>query len=94
MHILGIDHKTILEDYLLTNEYLEKHGLKSLRKAAKKFSFDVDKAMPILIAHEDYIQGAFDAIEEDYVTIDDFIAQALGIGEPEIQQLQNFLLEK
>jgi len=43
--------------------------------------------------YEDYIQGAFDAITEDYETIDNFLLQALEIGAPEIQQLRDILLE-
>ena len=92
-HILGIDRKTIVEDYLLTNEYLENHGMKMLKKSSKKFGFDIEKIRPLLIADENYIQGAFDAIAEDYGTIDNLLLKALEIGEAESRQLKHILLE-
>lgn len=90
LHILGVDKETILEDYLLTNEFVEWFRIKMSVNPA----FDFEAMRPILIADLDYIQGVYDAIAEHYGTMNAFLEQALEIGDKEIQQLKTILLEE
>lgn len=90
---LGVDQKTIIADYLLTNEFLEKYFWKEMEAASIKHGFDLEAIKPILIASEDYIQGAFDAIEKHYGTMDRFLLEEIKIGKPEIEQLHHILVE-
>ncbi|NRB53085.1 MAG: tyrosine-protein phosphatase [Saprospiraceae bacterium] len=92
---LGVDQDTIMEDYLLTNFYLEqKGGWDMLQRAADKFGFNLQRVKPILIAHEVYIQGAYDAIVEQYGNMDEFLEKAIGIGSAEKEKLQEICLDQ
>lgn len=89
---LGVERKTIIEDYLLTNDYLDKFFWKEMDKVAARTGLDVEKVKPILIASEVYLQGAYDAIEENFGTVNNFLQKEIGIGDKEIQQLKDILV--
>ncbi len=90
---LGVKKTTIVEDYLLTNEYLNKFFWKRMSVVSAKSGFDLEKVKPILIADKMYIQGAFDAIVEHYGTMENFLKEALNLGRTEIQQLKEVLVD-
>jgi len=74
---LGVDEKTIMEDYLLTNTYLEKYGWSMFERLSEKYGFDLENIKPILIADEVYLQGAFDAINEHFGSMENFLKKEI-----------------
>ena len=90
---LGVDRKTIIEDYLLTNQYMAEFAKGHLDRLSQNLGIDTDKIKSIFQAKESYLAGALDAIETDYETVDNYLATALNIGESEIKQLKRILLE-
>ena len=90
---LGIDRETIIEDYLLTNRYMDEFAQRHLDRLSQNNEIDTDKIESIFYAKESYLEGALDAIETDYQTVENYLATALNIGEPEIKQLKRILLE-
>lgn len=93
LSILGVDRNTILEDYLLTNKYTEKFIENNLASISKNLGIDAELLVTIFQAKEAYLEGAFDAIEKNYGSMDNYIENALGIEEPEIEKLKYILLE-
>ncbi len=91
---LGIDKETIIQDYLLTNRYMLNFGHEEIEAAMKEFELNKPTLAALFLAKEAYLQGAFDAIEEEYETIQNYLKVALEIGEEEIQTLKNILLSK
>ena len=91
---LGVNRQTIIEDYLLTNDYLNKFFCKEMEAISAKNGFDLESVKPILIADEIYIQGAFDAIEEHFGTVENYLEKALKIGREEIEKLKRILVLK
>jgi len=90
---LGINQKTIIDDYLLTNKYTEAFIEKNLESISKNLNIEADLLVTIFQAKEAYLEGAFEAINKNYGSMSDYIQRALGIGESEIEKLKNILLE-
>jgi len=91
---LGVDRKTIIEDYLLTNQYMAEFAQGHLDRLSQKLDIDTDNIKSIFQAKESYLAGALDAIETDYETVENYLATTLNVGEMEIKQLKRILLEK
>lgn len=91
--ILGVDRETIVEDYLLTNKYTETFIKNNLMAISKNIGIKPESLVTIFQAKEDYIKGAFDAINEQYETMDNYLEKGLGITEIEKTKLKSILLE-
>lgn len=89
---LGVDKSTIMADYLLTNDYLNRFFWKEMEAVSAKNGFNLEKVKPIFIADEIYIQGAYDAIEARYGTIVSYLETAINVGQKEIEKLKNMLV--
>jgi len=90
--ILGVDRSIIMEDYMLTNKYLQRFIDKNLDFFAQKVGVDKEKVRTMLIVKESYIQGALDAIDQDYGTVENFMKVKLNIGKVEIERLKSILV--
>lgn len=92
--MLGIDRKAIMEDYKLTN--------KDTKKTAGKyywliriFKRDKETARMIYdayIASPEYLQAAFDAIDDQYGGFRNYIVDVLKIDPREIQDFRQYIL--
>lgn len=94
LHALGVDQKTIFEDYLLTNK-----NLKNIEAKMNEFEIPKDLSQGILEELKDmwrvnasYLEAAFDAIDEEYGSMDQFIKQGIGLNEEDINQLKKIYL--
>lgn len=85
-YILGVDIEDIKADYLATNEFIKPEVEFILNTIAKgKTEEEKKEMMPFLAAEESYFDAIFDAAKEMYGSFDDFLEQAMGIGEKEIK---------
>lgn len=92
LSVLEVDHSIILRDYLLTNEYLTEHSQIDLDKAASYFGISKAQLQPVFMAKKAFLQGAFDAIKDDFGTMEQFLQEAIGIGPEEKKHLQSLLV--
>ncbi len=94
LHSVGVERDTILADYELTNravnlqEFMLKHkkaamGLTDQEHPVLKIPVDVREA--IITADARYLSAAFEQIENDYQTVDNFLRERFGIT-PDLQQ--------
>jgi protein-tyrosine phosphatase len=94
--ILGVPLKTVVLDYLKTNEYL--HEVKDeFQKRLKKFSLfgaSIEKLLPLFEARKEYWEAAYDQIRNDYGTVQNFVQDGLNVSDEEMLRLNNLLLEK
>jgi len=93
LSVLGVDQQTIIDDYLLTNQYRKKVEEAEIEEVAAKHGIDKKHLYPLLVVKEEYLKGAYDAIRESYDTMDNFLQQAIGIGELERRQLKRLLVD-
>lgn len=68
---LGVDRETIIQDYLLTNEFLRDKYKVMLEKHPEM--------EPLLAAKEEYIQAAFDLIDKEYGGMENYLTRNLGV---------------
>ncbi|MEL7162322.1 MAG: tyrosine-protein phosphatase, partial [Bacteroidota bacterium] len=89
---LDVDADTRLEEYLLSNFYLQHTSEADIKKAAQFYGLDQDKLRQLMNVKPAYLRGATDAIEAEYGSVKDFLCQALGVCGPEIDRLKQLML--
>jgi protein-tyrosine phosphatase len=97
LDVLGVDEETIVEDYLLTNQYLsiEKEMEKLSNAIVDSRGFVVpDSALhPLVEIRPEYIKACFEEIERRYESKGHFYQAALGLDETMIERLKAIYLE-
>ena len=93
---LGVPCDTIMSDYLLTMRYFPiEHEMRTM---AEKYEVPLDFYMqtmrPVFEVHPRYLRAAFDEIEKEYGTMDDYLREALGVSEKMQTELKAKFLEK
>lgn len=83
---LGASWETVMEDYLLTNVWNEKK-LAAARAWVEHSALEPELREMVLFGvggvAEIYMNNARKALEEDYGSVEGYLAQALGVGEDE-----------
>lgn len=82
-YALGLDMKTIMQDYLKTNETAEGRA-RMMYELVIDYEGDMEKAQRTYdeyVAKEEYLNGAFDYIYETYGSIDNFLKEICGVDE-------------
>ncbi len=92
---LGVPREKVMEDYLLSNKFWEsKTDLYScLANCASCFRTPRSEVRALMEVRPEYLQGAFEAIDEHYGSFDNYLDQGLGIDEATLQSLRTALLE-
>jgi len=89
---LGVPTETVMEDYLLTNEYRAAENEEALT-AVEALTGDASALLPLLEARAEYLQAAIDTIEQEYGSIDAYVRDGLGITDDERRAFQDAMLE-
>lgn len=91
LSILDVHEETIIEDYLLTNEYAETKArkLRFIVKYLVRQSEKADYVYEIYHAKEAFIDAAFDAIDETYGSMQNFLSDTLGITDEIKEKLKH-----
>jgi len=82
---LGVPRNTVIEDYLLTNVHLKPGGGSSALPA--------ELAAVLFRVQEPFLAAAFEAVEQEYGSLENYLQQALGIGPAERGRLRQLYLE-
>ena len=90
--ILGIPRKTIIEDYLKTNEHLQEELLRLTAFVKQQAGTDsplADESLRYLFGtHEDYILAYYEAVSDKYGSMDGLICEGLGLSESNRMELR------
>lgn len=88
LSVLGVPRETILVDYMLSAKYFNIDS--ELDRASKKYRWQADRSalVPMLEVRETYLGTAFEAIEQEYSSVECYLEDVLGIGSQEKTYLQ------
>jgi protein-tyrosine phosphatase len=89
--LLGVPKETVMEDYLRSNEYI----IPKYQKVIDAFvEAGGDASIPpaILGVKEQYLNAAFDEMETNYHTIENYFSEGLGIDATQQTALKNLYL--
>lgn len=91
---LGVPYKTVLEDYLLSNQTLESYHNQIFIKTSTFFSIEkwneFKEAFPL---RADYLNAALDSILKTYGDFETYIMKEFGITDEIRKNIQDFCLE-
>lgn len=92
---LGVDKKTIVEDYMLTNFYKKDKNEKSLQELFDKTG-DHDKVLAVRYlkeAHESFIMAALNEIDTHFETPLNYLQTVIGLDDEKITKLKDLYLD-
>lgn len=92
---VGVPRETVMQDYLLTNGYSESATGRMLLvlRVASLFRTDPDDVRPLFEARREYLQAAFDTIDDTYGGTSAYLRDGLGLDDPTLARLRENLLE-
>ena len=88
---LGVPRKTISEDYMKTNLYLDEEMNHMVRYLESKMIVDnqtMDKIRLLYRVKEEYLDCVFETIEKDYGSVEQFMKKALYMHPKTIEALR------
>jgi len=87
---LGVSRQTILSDYAATDTYWQAGREQSLQRLAQAgLSAEAVAAYrPLLAANPAYLAGTFATIEQQYGSVDKYLAQEMGLTPPKLAALR------
>ena len=86
---LGVDLKTALDEYLMTNYYTQGRNEEKIITAAAIYGINPENLRKVMGVKMEFIQGALDSINKEYGSIDQYLCDALGICEEEKEKTKN-----
>lgn len=92
---LGVERGTILEDYVLTNEYYQENiaGMERFVRS-KGYPEEIVKAAKAMVgAEQRYLEKALDKIDANYGSMDVYLEKQLGLSVDNKQKLREKYLE-
>lgn len=91
--ILDVPFDQIIQEYLLTNEYMANH-VPAWVERAKPYVKDEDLLNKFIYVDEAYLKAAYDEILHVYKTVDDYLLEEFEIDEATRAALQQFYTEE
>lgn len=88
---LGVDRHSIMEDYLLTNRYVDvDHEIQRWEGNWGPALENINKDMlaVVLGVKRSYLEAAFDSIDSNFDSVHDYLEKAVGLDSAEVRQLQ------
>lgn len=92
---LGVDEKTILDDFALTNEFY-KGKIEYMGNEAAKQTDDqtiIEGVKTLSGVSRSFMEKMINTLNEEYGSVQNYIVEELGITQDEIIKLQNMYLE-
>ncbi len=86
LHTLGATREQIMDDYLLTNQRLK-------RPPGAGMGLAPEVAAVLWGVQTDFMQAAFEAVEQDHGSLEAYLRDSLGIGHAEHQRLRALYLQ-
>ena len=102
LRALGVPEETVMEDYLLSNDYLAASNEDTLAQVrtvvagvqgVPEDEVDLSNLEALLEVRPEYLQAAFDAVDEQYGSFEAYLTDSLGLTQAEIDALRDDLLE-
>ncbi len=87
---LGVDRATILKDYAATDTYWQAGREQSLQRLAQAgmSAAAVDAVRPLLAANPAYLAATFAALDQQYGSVENYLASELGLTPKKVKALR------
>ncbi len=92
LYALGVPHETIMRDYMASNYYRQARICRRA-KLSPLIGINPRVSLPLLEVRPIYLQAAFQVIEEQYGSLDEYLENGLGVSPQERKMLQTKYLE-
>jgi len=94
LRILGVPQEVVMEDYLLSNRYFlaAQRWKLALFRLLKGRRF-INAIMDFMEARPEYLSAAFQALESEHGSFENYLRDGLGLGRQDIGRLGNTYLE-
>ncbi len=93
LRILGVPAETVMQDYLLTAQFAaeeRKWQILFVRLARGKEAENIVRQL--LGVKPDFLEAAFDAIEEEYASFENYVSEGLGLKAADVEKLKRCYL--
>jgi protein-tyrosine phosphatase len=92
---VGVPQETVLEDYLLSNKFWESKTdtYSCLANCASCFRTPRSEVRALMEVRPEYLEAAFEAIDEKYGSFEGYLHEGLGIDDATLERLRSALLE-
>ena len=86
---LGVSRELVMRDYMLTRHFFHPHReIDRLKQKYQMHQMDTASILPMLEVHEDYLAQALCVIDQNFPSLEAYLAEALNVGAAEVAQLQ------
>ena len=92
LYTLGVPYSTIEADYVATNYYRNATNEKMMGYMEQSLHVSEPVAKDMLSANKEYLQATFDAIRQQYGTVDQFLKDAVGLDDEKVKRLKEEFL--
>lgn len=94
LRILGVPLDTVMQDYLLTNQYfMDAYRWEMLMASVLRGKKFADGIRGFMRADERYLSAAFEALEREHGSFDNYVRDGLLLGAQDVAKLkQNYLM--
>lgn len=93
LHLLGVDLEIIYQDYLLSNQYVKKLNKRTLAVIFARGLKAYRMIEPLMKVNLEWLKAAFDTIDEEWGSFDEYVSNGLELSPSDIAQLKDDLLE-
>jgi protein-tyrosine phosphatase len=92
---LGVPDEVVMEDYQLSNVWLNEYNLAMLKRLRflRLLGVPRDKFLPLMEARREYLKAVFDQIESEFTSFENYLQEGLRISERELHDLGEVFLE-
>lgn len=91
---LGVPEKTVMQDFLLSNQYRAASNEKTLAQLSALLDpSEIEVMRSILEVRPEYLQAALDTMKDEYGSVDGYLKKGLGITPKERARFQQLMLE-
>jgi protein-tyrosine phosphatase len=86
---LGVSRELVMHDYMLTRRFFHPHReIDRLKQKYDMQQMDTASILPMLEVHEDYLARALLVIDQNYPSVEAYLAEALNVGPADLAQLR------
>jgi protein-tyrosine phosphatase len=93
LYALGVPYETILNDYTATNYYRSAENEKMKHSMMQGMHISEPVANELLGAKREYLETNFDAIKQQYGSVDNFLRGPLGLDDGKLKELRKKFLQ-
>ena len=95
LECLGIPREDIINDYLLTNKYVQNDINKMVNSIKAEYDFPIieDVVKALFGIKREYMEDVYATIEKEYGSVENFLDKKLGIDNKKIQIMREHYLE-